>query len=307
MRAGLLRLAAILLPLILVACGDLPTTARPVPDLSGAGPALSGDCTKQADGSYLCPPISSDPGDECDPYHYDCGEDDCIASTGPGDPEEATVQGCGPGSGGGDPTDPGEGGGGGGGGGGGTNPPEPQCPDWDPNCSYEELEPDTCVTNDPVINDPVVEAAFAQLWANSNPNAPQPERLEQAAWIVQTSYGLDIIPWTNADFGPCTISPHVGTFSIPTNAIAWIHTHPFTEGEVQTSCEPIGYDGNGQPIHGTYDKFPNQEDIELAGLINESLGRNIDAYTIDQANVVRFLATSTTTVASYSPYGRCGY
>jgi hypothetical protein len=47
------------------------------------------------------------------------------------------------------------------------------------------------------------------------------------------------------DFGPCTISPHVGTFSIPTNATAWIHTHPFTEGEVQTSCEPIGYDANG--------------------------------------------------------------
>ncbi|HEY0018041.1 MAG TPA: hypothetical protein VGC13_17125 [Longimicrobium sp.] len=284
-----------------------------MPDLSDAGPALSGDCTRQADGSYRCPPISSDPGDECDPYHYDCGGDDCIASTGPGDLEDATVQGCtgGGGSGGGgtigDPNDPGGDGGGGGGGGGGGTRPAPQCPDWDPDCGYEEPEPDTCVTNDPVINDPVVETAFAELWANSNPSAPQHQRVEQAAWIVQTASGLNVVTWTNADFGPCTISPHIGTFSIPTDAIAWIHTHPFTEGEVQTSCEPIGFDANGQPIHGTYDKFPNEDDIELAGLMNQSLGRNIDAYTIDQGNIVRFLATGTTTVSSYAPYGRCGY
>lgn len=306
MRAGLLRLAAFLLPLIVMACGDLPTAGR-LPDLPSAGPLLSGECTKQADGSYLCPPVSSGPGDgdTCDPYHYDCGEDDCIMSSGPGDPEEATVQGC-PGGGeggGGSIGDPGHGGGGGGG---GSSPP--QCPDFDPDCGYdEEPQPDTCVTNDPVLNDPVTEAAFAQLWANSNVSAPQPERREQAAWIVQTQFGLQVIPWTDADFGPCTISPHVGTFSIPTNAIAWVHTHPFTEGELQTSCEPIGYDAYGQPIHGTYSKFPNESDIELAAAINESLGRNIDAYTIDQGNIVRFMATSSTTVSAYSPYGRCGY
>lgn len=132
-------------------------------------------------------------------------------------------------------------------------------------------------------------------------------RVEQAAWVVQTQYGLAIVPWTNADFGPCTITPHLGTFAIPSNAVAWIHTHPFTEGEVQTSCEPIAYDSNGQPIHGTYSSFPNPEDIEIAGAINAALGRNIDAYTIDQTTIVRFLATGSTTVSSYSPYGRCGY
>lgn len=181
------------------------------------------------------------------------------------------------------------------------------CPDWDPQCGDTEPEPDTCVTNDPVINDPVVETAFADLWANSNPDAPQSERVEQAAWIVQTEYGLEIVPWTNTDFGPCTITPHIGTFGIPPDAIGWIHTHPFTEGELQTSCEPIGYDSNGQPIHGTYSSFPNQDDIELAAAINGSLGRNIDAYTIDQSRIVRFVATSSSTMSVYSPSGRCGY
>jgi hypothetical protein len=158
-----------------------------------------------------------------------------------------------------------------------------------------------------VLNDPVTEAAFAALWANSNPDAPQSQRVEQAAWIVQTQYGLAYVSWTNADFGPCTITPHVGTFSIPANAIGWVHTHPFTEGELQTACEPIGYDAYGQPVYGTYNKFPNEADIELAAAINTSLGRNIDAYTIDQGSIVRFVATSSTAVSTYSPYGRCGY
>lgn len=76
---------------------------------------------------------------------------------------------------------------------------------------------------------------------------------------------------------------------------------------MQTTCEPIGYDSSGQPIHGTYSSFPNPEDIEIAGAINATLGRNIDAYTIDHTTIVRFVATSTTRVSSYSPYGRCGY
>jgi hypothetical protein len=82
MRAGLLLLAAALLPLFLAACGDLPTTGRPDP--SSTWPSLSGDCTRQADGSYRCPSVSPDWGDDCYHYHYDCGEDDCIMSTGAG-------------------------------------------------------------------------------------------------------------------------------------------------------------------------------------------------------------------------------
>lgn len=126
-RAVLLRLSALLLPLFLaVACGDLPTATR-APDLAGAGPMLSGECIPNGDGLYICPPISGG-GGECDEYHYDCGGDDCISSTGPGALDAATVQGCTGGSGGGGTI--GDGGGTGGGGGGSGNQ-APWCPDND--------------------------------------------------------------------------------------------------------------------------------------------------------------------------------
>lgn len=145
MRYILLRLAAIFFSMLLVACSDLPTTA-PAADVAGAGPLRSGECRLQGDGTYLCPPESPDWGDECDPYHYDCGADDCISSTGPGNLEEATTQGCTGGGGGddggsigddGDIGGGGDSGGGGGGGGGGI-----RCPDWDPECASTEPDPE---------------------------------------------------------------------------------------------------------------------------------------------------------------------
>lgn len=183
MRNVLLRLAAVLSPLILVACGDLPTSG-PLPDASAAGRLLSGECTKQTDGSYLCPPVTNDPVEPPDP---------CMELTGNSDHESTTVQSCPP-SGGDGGTSPAPGGGSKGGGdtpigGGGTPGPAPTQPP-----PLEMEQPDTCATNDPVVNDAVVEAAFAELWRNSNPFAPQSERVEQAAWVVQTQYGLENRP-----------------------------------------------------------------------------------------------------------------
>lgn len=115
MRLVRCRLAGFLLPLILAACGDLPTTS-PAPDLASAGPLRSEDCVLLSDGTFLCPPQQPDWGDGCDEYHYDCGGDDCIMSSAPTDPEQATVQGCTGGGGGSDggSTGPGDGGGSGG-------------------------------------------------------------------------------------------------------------------------------------------------------------------------------------------------
>lgn len=304
MRTGLSRTWALLFALLLSACGDfgtLPVLDRPV----GGDVLMSGDCVPNSEGIYVCPPISGGGvGGECDLYHYDCGGDDCLSSAITSD--EMGLQGC-PGGGG-----SGAGGGaigdgagpGGGGGGGGLVPPS--CPDYDPSCDSES-PPDSCATSDPVVNDAVVQSAFTQLWNNSNPDAPQGERLEQAAWIVQTPNGLQIVPWTDATFGPCTITPNIGTFTIPPNAVGWIHTHPFRTGEFQTSCEPIRYDASGAPVHGTYSSFPNPDDIRLSGLINASLGRDIPSYTMDQRVIIRFVASSTTTVEAISQYGRCGY
>lgn len=150
MQSVLLRLSVLLFPLILVACGDLPT-ASPAPDVIGVGPLHSGECTLRWDGVYVCPPQEPDWGDGCDEYHYDCGGDDCIMSSGPVDPLESTVQGCTGGGGGSDGGGIGDGNGGiggGGGGGGGDGGTSPRCPDWDPDCSYADTDDGICTVEE---------------------------------------------------------------------------------------------------------------------------------------------------------------
>lgn len=92
MRQRFIRSAAMLFPLILAACGDLPT-APTVPEVSHAVPLRSDECQLRWDGTFVCPPQEPDWG-ECDPYHYDCGDDDCVSSNTSTDPDATTVQGC---------------------------------------------------------------------------------------------------------------------------------------------------------------------------------------------------------------------
>lgn len=138
MRNRLFLLSAVLLAMILSACSDFPTSS-PTPDVTSAGPALSGDCVRKSDGKIYCPvqqPIW------CDPYHYECGDDDCVTSAGGGGTEGTTVQGCN-GGGGDDGGDDGDGDGGGGGSGGPGSPPPPPCPDYGcpPRCD-PAIDPD---------------------------------------------------------------------------------------------------------------------------------------------------------------------
>jgi len=109
MRNVVLHLTTLLLALLLVACGDLPT-GSPAVDLMTAGPLLSGEC---------------------------------ITSIDPGDPHGSAAQGCpDPGTGG---TSPDPGPGPVGPGSGGTPPPDdlpPICPDYDPDCDESEKADD---------------------------------------------------------------------------------------------------------------------------------------------------------------------
>lgn len=142
----------VLLPLALAACGDLPTNSS-APDVAGAGPLQTGGCTWLADGSVSCPPIQPI-WDDCDPYHFDCGEDDCITSTGGA--ESATIQSCG-GGGGGTGAGSGDDESGGGSGGGTGTPGSPLCPDYGctppcdpaihPNCEKPLTTSDTATIN----------------------------------------------------------------------------------------------------------------------------------------------------------------
>jgi hypothetical protein len=73
--------------------------------------------------------------------------------------------------------------------------------------------------------------------------------------------------------GPCNIN---GNLNAPQGAVAWVHTHPFKAGEVQTICgalkepEPNSpgafrdmRGSNGQPVYPTYDNKPSYPDREL--------------------------------------------
>lgn len=160
MRKLLLGLAALLFPLIMVACGELPTASH-APEVRGEQPRLS--CYWLADGSVRCTPISPDWGDDtCDPYHYDCGGDDCIQSSGVGGLEGSTVQGCDGGGGTiGDGDEDTVGGGVGGGGGGGTT--SPKCPDYDYECLNDPPDEECDPTLDPDCEQPLTAADTAMI------------------------------------------------------------------------------------------------------------------------------------------------
>jgi hypothetical protein len=234
----------------------------------------------------------------CDPYHYECGPAECMTST-TGD--DQTVQSC-PGSGG--SSGPGTGPGGSippGGGGGGASPP------------------DTCQTGDEVLDSPVVREMLRNLWQTSNPAAPQPQRLEQAGWIVQNADGsFGTTPFTGiTQQGPCGIN---GNFYAPPNAVAWVHTHPFQRGEEQVACGPykrfdpgsgswVDVTGpDGRPDYPEYNNHPSTLDREVLGKINHIREREgrvlLSGLVLDNDRTTVYTEDP---VDNPQPFPRCGY
>jgi hypothetical protein len=153
-----------------------------------------------------------------------------------------------------------------GGGGGGTAPsPDPPA--------------DTCLTGDEGLDAPAVKQGLKDLWTRSNPDAPQAQRLEQAGWIVRGWDGsYSMVPFNVSVQGPCNIN---GNLSAPPGAVAWVHTHPFTTGEVMASCGPVkmqdpsapgGYrdmiGSDGQPRYRAYNNNPSNFDRNLLDQVN---------------------------------------
>jgi hypothetical protein len=214
MRAGLLWLAALLSPLIFVACADLPSAPR-----ATSGDMLA-DCRWNPDGSASCDPVESAPDEPpaCDPYLTLSGcDDNCEMSAETGDPEHVGIAGCnkpGPGSGpGGDPFDPG----------GGGAPPQPPadgdsiddgictagengtvCESEDrPECERKPDAPGECVTRLPT---PTEWAELGQIVARMTENT---DYCRGAKAIAQGMYaagreGGRIVLWNNRNYKPGT-------------------------------------------------------------------------------------------------------
>jgi hypothetical protein len=267
---------------VLAACTDLPTSPSLHPDDSGAKKLI-----------VWIPGA----GDSCDPWlDLNWCEGDkgpggvCVTSATPGDggldrgvdAETCEI---------------------GGSGGSGGEPDPPQ---------------DTCVTGNEILDSPAVRSGLDDLWKRSSASAEQSQRLEQAGWIVRRPDGtFGMAPFTTTAQGPCNVN---GNLNAPFGAVAWVHTHPFRTGEIQTICgalkEPDPATGGwrdaagpaGEPLFPKYENRPSIPDRELLGDVNRTragvgqlplVGVIVDAdkttaYTEDAADGIE-------------PYPRCGY
>jgi hypothetical protein len=172
----------------------------------------------------------------------------------------------------------GDGGGGDhGGGGGSVEPPE---------------EP--CATGDPVVDSETVQDGFTELWQQSNysPTTPQNERREVAGWIVQTANGFAVQPMTGAVLMPCGVDADGNP---PPGTVGWVHTHPWSVGERQTSCPPLTI--GGREVHFTYTGASSDYDDAISAQFG------IPGYILDADGITKFDGTG----ATLARHDRCGY
>lgn len=233
------------------------------------------------DGAYLCPPVSPDWGDECDPYHDDCGTDDCIESSG--SPDASGLEGC-TGDGGGDIGDDGGGvgnpGGGGGddGGSGGGRDGGVKCPDYGceeppPPAEDDFLGPGTAPPDctNPVLLD------WEHAWCTSTP--PSGERL------TRTQNSLQRVA---ARGGECANIATFGQQLLSTGMIRYFAHVQEIHGEyVGWGAADFGVLLAEQWIDhfgGTLTGYPNL-DRKLVHEIEHAMGRDhIDAYGYETPN-----------------------
>jgi hypothetical protein len=144
--------------------------------------------------------------------------------------------------------------------------------------------PEHCGPDDPILASAEVRAGFDALWRASNfgPRIPQHQRLEQYAWIVETSDGFAFAPM-NLPSGPCGPEERVDV-APPPGTVAWVHTHPWRWGEMQTSCGEA---------HGIYVGMPSMDDIDASRVLG------LPGYIIDAHQITKFdAAAGLTPVAS---------
>lgn len=253
--------------LVAIGCSDAPTTPTVEPGTNAVTSKLTpvdpggGECDPWLDPTWCEDDDPGDPGEG-----GECLTGDPAATGSP--EEDVGVHHCPPPGGGGETGD-------------GDEPPPA----------------DTCATGDPVIDDPDVSVGLQDLWVRSNPNANLAQRVEQAGWIVQTSAGYSVIPWTGGTAGFAC-----GDFEvqIPTTGtvVGFVHTHPYRVDETIVSCDFTNVTD--------YTGAPSQEDRDASVQLGQLFGipGGLPGYIIDQDGYYRFEG-QTYTATPRKP--RCGY
>jgi len=304
------RLGCVLVLLVAAGCTDAPTLPSAPSDVQMAAsesPVYNEWTEVQScdDTSVYClnPVYPRVPGGPtpCDPWldlnWCDDGEFECVESIGAAtSPDYQVIASCPPG---GYPAPPGGG-------------PPPGDPPSEPTDT-------TCLTGEPALDTQAVRHTLDSLWRASNASAAQAQRMEHAVWIILNANGS----YTTAAFnptrqGPCNVN---GNLHAPPGAVAWLHTHPFTTGEVMTICgalkrpDPTAPGGfrdmigpDGRPVYAVYDNKPSIPDRELMNDVNalrSRLGLGLLVGVVIDANQTTVYTENVGDGNSVFP--RCGY
>jgi hypothetical protein len=173
------------------------------------------------------------------------------------------------------------------------------------DCFPPDEEP-PCVTTDSILNAAAVQNGLRLIWDQSNADAEMLSRREVGGFVVRDpllGYTFQAFPasWSATS---CSISPTPG-FTPPVNAVAWVHTHPYQNGESMTGCPPdrIVVGGTLINVYTRYMNDPSGDD----GVVAQRWG--IPGYVLDKERITRFVgsAQSAEKYVITSRINRCAY
>jgi hypothetical protein len=178
---------------------------------------------------------------------------------------------------------------------------EPVCPsgqrrDQNGHCTIIE----DCDTADQIIN--AIQDFLQEIWANTKVTSDQTlmsDRMEDGGWVTESDGNYSYTPFpSDWERTPCGINPPADWQSdIPSNAVGWVHAHPFFLGEDRRSI--CGYDKS----EAAYQGGPSVPDWETLIAVSNQIGNfGMKAYTIDGD-----LVSSVDILQNVIKYNRCGY
>ena len=154
-----------------------------------------------------------------------------------------------------------------------------------------------CQTGRPEIDATNIQSSLQSLWTQSHysPTTPQDQRFETGGWILQNSDGSYSFQAFKATPQPCGLDIDPATDPKPSNAVAWVHVHPWAIGEKQISCGYAVYIG-GKGMYANYSGNASDDDFQTAGTWG------IPGYILDADGIRRFTSSDAGT-----RYARCAY
>jgi hypothetical protein len=166
-----------------------------------------------------------------------------------------------------------------------------------------EPPPPACQTGNPIVDTPAVQTGFKNLWKESNTDDVLFRRSEHFGWIVYRNGSYYVYEWPigGTYAGLCNGIADISGFYPPEGPgaiVAFVHTHPYQNGENVVNCE-------GSVV--TYEGVESSYDRDASGQISTLLGRTqpLPGYVIDKDGISAFEGNKFP--AGTWKWPRCGY